>query len=416
VKYKPYNYILSLDIGGANTKISLLYIDYSKYIEESDEEEILKYKNILAKSEHLISKVEYFPFWQHKQDIFKDILWDIKKNIEKQIKEHYNKILKIKSDKEIKEESSKKISGQLEIGLNYFVVITITAELSDAFHTKYEGIKIICNCLESVFKSENTFLIDVNGKFLNIKESLGDYLSVSASNWVATSLVFGEGEKLGILLDMGSTTLDIIPIKDEKPVTIGKNDLDRLLNYELYYTGVLRPPISSIVKEVSFRNTICPISFEYFSNMADVYSILEKITEEQYTCETPDGRPKTKEYCYARLARILCADLDLVTKEELDEVAKYIARAHKELIKDAIYVAIENFIARFRIPLAMIRFNITGLGAYILEEALLELDVKPRQIYFKGLSDKEHILSTAICLGIVFIKEIIKEQVFQRKN
>ena len=252
-------------------------------------------------------------------------------------------------------------------------------------------------------------LINVNAEFISVKEALSDYLSVSASNWIATSLVFGERERLGILLDMGTTTLDLIPIKDGQPVTIGKNDVDRLINYELFYSGVLRPPIASIVKNVPFRDTLCPISFERFALMADVYLILGLITKQEYTCDTADGRGKTPHECYARLSRIICGDLNLITEKEIKEIAEYIYKAQKELIQDAIRKAINQFIRRFVIPISKIRFNVTGLGANILLiPALKILNIHENQIFYKGFTEKEHVLSTAICLGIVYLKHEVQ--------
>jgi probable H4MPT-linked C1 transfer pathway protein len=224
-------------------------------------------------------------------------------------------------------------------------------------------------------------------------------------------MVFGEREKLGILLDMGSTTLDLIPIKDGRPVTIGKTDVDRLLNYELLYTGILRAPIPSIVHSVPLRNTKCPISFERFAIMADVYRILGMITEEDYSCDTADGRGKTLEECYARVSRMVCGDLILITKEEIDEIASYIYQTQKNMVKDSISLAIDQFVRRFVIPTSKIKFNITGLGAnIIIIPVLKELYISDRQIVLKGLSKKEHLISSAIFLGVVFIKKLMEDR------
>ena len=46
-----------------------------------------------------------------------------------------------------------------------------------------------------------------------------------------------------------------------------------------------------------------------------------------------------------------------------------------------------------------------GLGATILLiPALIELDIPEKQIFIKQLSEKEHVVSTAICLGLVFLR------------
>jgi probable H4MPT-linked C1 transfer pathway protein len=283
--------------------------------------------------------------------------------------------------------------------------VTITAELSDAFSSKKEGITIICQQLQNAFNSQYLLLINVNAEFVTVQQALSDYLSVSASNWIATSLVFGEKERMGLLLDMGSTTMDLIPIKEGKPVAIGKNDVDRLIHHELYYTGVLRPPIPTIVNSVPFHDVLCPISFERFALMADVYMILGFISEQEYSCDTADGRGKSIEECYSRLARIICADSSLVTKEEMDRIAEHIYHAHMKMVQDIIWEAIHQILRRFEIPCSDIHFHVTGLGAKtLLIPALKEMNIHENQIFFKSLTEKEHVVSTAICLGLVFLR------------
>ncbi|MHA1728284.1 MAG: hydantoinase/oxoprolinase family protein [Promethearchaeota archaeon] len=386
-------FVLSLDIGGANTKVSLLFLDFNRYLETTEPQNIGYYKKILGSTEKLYSLTEYFPFWIKQQKNFHSLLKKIKNTAEKIIEETL-------------EYQNKKNKN-----LKYSIVATITAELSDAFNTKEEGIIFICNALKKIFDEKKIFIINIVGKFLTIKEAKADFLTVSASNWVATSLVFGEHEKLGILLDMGSTTLDLIPIKEGIPVTIGKSDTDRLLNNELLYTGVLRAPISSIVQTVPLRNSMCPISFERFAIMADVYKMLGKITEKQYACETADGRGIDIEHCYARLSRMVCGDPTLISKTELQEIAIYIYNAQKKMVKESIRMTINNFVRRFIIPVSKIRFNVTGLGAKnMLIPALKELDIPEKQLFYRGLSEEEHVLSTAICLGIVYIKKVMEDR------
>lgn len=429
-----FAFILSLDIGGANTKAALLFLDMEQYKNNTEIKNKERYKNILTACEVIHSETLYFPFWTKINNEFFVLLEKIKNTtndvISKFISErkpdvNYTEILdssrKFLRSPLLFRKKSKRNSNPLILrdsvkqtikkSIEYDIVITITAELSDAFNTKQEGIITICNNLESVFSKKNLKFINVNSEFVDIEEAKSNYLSVSASNWIATSLVLGEREKLGLLLDMGSTTLDLIPIKDGKPVTLGKNDVDRLLNSELFYTGILRPPVSTVVKTVPFRNSKCPISFEKFALMADVYLILGKITPEQYFCDTADNRGKSLDECYARLSRIVCGDPLIITKDELDIIAEHIYNTQKKIVKEAIRQVIDQFIRRFITPISKIRFNVTGLGSKILLlPALKELDIKDNQIFFKFLSEKEHVLSTAICLGIIYLRKILESK------
>ena len=75
-----YEFILSLDIGGANTKLSLLFLDFGKYLEETEEEDRHFYKSILASYENIYFSTIYFPFWMKQKKDFISVLKKIKKS------------------------------------------------------------------------------------------------------------------------------------------------------------------------------------------------------------------------------------------------------------------------------------------------------------------------------------------------
>ena len=73
-----------------------------------------------------------------------------------------------------------------------------------------------------------------------------------------------------ILVDIGSTTTDIIPIKNKEIISKGVTDYQRLKSNELIYLGVLRTPIQAVEKKKNLIN-------ENFANLSDVYRVLNKI-------------------------------------------------------------------------------------------------------------------------------------------
>ena len=132
----------------------------------------------------------------------------------------------------------------------------------------------------------------------------------AASNWHALARFacrFVSG-KVGLLIDIGSTTTDIIPLVDGQPRPRGWNDTDRLLAGELVYTGVGRTPICAITRSLPWRGQLCPVAAELFATAADAYVILDCIPEQTDATTTADGRPLIKEFARARLARMICAD------------------------------------------------------------------------------------------------------------
>lgn len=241
-------YILGVDIGGANTKAALLQIENDRFNKS-------------------FSYIEYFPFWEK---TLHDIPAMFVRVVEKLI-----------------------ILNNLVLRDVNFISITITAELSDAFQTKREGILTILNALEQIFEKEKMFFINNKNEFCSFDRVKSDPISVTAANWVSTSLFLGKFIPKCILIDAGSTTIDVIPILNSVPVSRGKNDVERLMNRELIYTGGLRATIPSITHFLPYKDKMVRISFEKFALVSDVHRILNNISEEEYINDTADNRSKT---------------------------------------------------------------------------------------------------------------------------
>src|SRR5918995_6746620 len=65
--------------------------------------------------------------------------------------------------------------------------ITMTAELSQAFRTKREGIAFVLDALESVFTPDRLHVYTVTGQFVTPQQARTQPLKVAASNWSATA-------------------------------------------------------------------------------------------------------------------------------------------------------------------------------------------------------------------------------------
>ena len=111
-----------------------------------------------------------------------------------------------------------------------------------------------------------------------------------------------------MLIDIGSTTTDLIPLGWDGPRTPARTDLDRLLRGEMLYSGVVRSPVCGVTQLVPYRNQQVPLALELFATMRDVYTVLGELPEDAGDLDTADGRPATKVAARRRLARMLCAD------------------------------------------------------------------------------------------------------------
>ncbi len=356
--------ILGLDIGGANTKAALLHLE-DKKIKES------------------YSYIEYFPFWE-------------------------------KTIQEIPEMLSRVIEHLFEKN-NYNVenidniAVTITAELSDAFQTKKEGILIILNALEKVFDKEKMKFITNTCKFINYDMAKSNYSLIAAANWASSALFLGKFIPSCILIDAGSTTIDVIPILNSTPVPQGKDDISRLINHELIYTGGLRATIPSITHHVPYKGKNVRVSFEKFALVSDVHRILNNITEEEYINETADNRSKVLENCYARLSRVICMDIETISKEELDLIANFIYQKQLDIIIKEIRAFMENLTVKFKEFNDNPEFVITGLSSdYLIRKPLQNLGFINIINYQELTNIPDNINSSAFAVAGALYNQISK--------
>ena len=81
---------------------------------------------------------------------------------------------------------------------------------------------------------------------------------------------------------------------------------------------------------------MCRVAAEYFTVMADVYLLLGYISSEGYTCVTPDGRAKSRQAAQERLARLICADGEMLNEEQVFKLARYLFEKQLQQLAEAL--------------------------------------------------------------------------------
>jgi (4-(4-[2-(gamma-L-glutamylamino)ethyl]phenoxymethyl)furan-2-yl)methanamine synthase len=204
------------------------------------------------------------------------------------------------------------------------VALTTTAELSDAFRTKREGVGFVLDAAEAALGGVELLAFTTAGEVIPVSEVRARAPEVAAANWLASALAVARVHPDALMVDVGSTTTDVVPISGGRVVARGRTDLDRLLAGELVYTGALRTNLAAIAPRVPVRGGLCPVASELFAVSADVHLILGHIELDAYTCPTPDGRPATAELARERVARLVCADAEQLASEEIDTIAAFL--------------------------------------------------------------------------------------------
>ncbi|MEM7542397.1 MAG: hydantoinase/oxoprolinase family protein [Pseudomonadota bacterium] len=189
--------------------------------------------------------------------------------------------------------------------------ITMTGELCDVFKDRREGVQmILAKFLPAVANAEHVRIFAGYSGWLSVDQEVTEdrLQAIASANWLALGAFASELVADGVLIDVGSTTTDIVPLKNGELVTAAQEDATRLAARELAYTGVVRTPIMAVCREVPFKGNSVPIASESFASMGDVYRLLDQLHLDDDLMETADGRGKDIESSAARIARMLGQD------------------------------------------------------------------------------------------------------------
>lgn len=236
------------------------------------------------------------------------------------------------------------------------VGVVITGELADCFPDKEAGLSFIMDAVSNAF--DEALFLESSGAFTKEKKR-----TIAAANWMASALIAGRDFGDCIFVDTGSTTTDIIPIKDVKPLA-AVTDFERLRRSELVYSGALRTNIVALLDAVEVSGVSSRISSELFAITADAYLVLGLISEKDYTCDTPDSAGKTKTDAMRRLARVVCADLNEIDEREIFSIAAQAMEKQLMDIADAICDVANRH--------GLNKIVACGLGEFIVKKAVEE--------------------------------------------
>jgi probable H4MPT-linked C1 transfer pathway protein len=248
--------------------------------------------------------------------------------------------------------------------------VTMTAELSRHFRMKRDGVAFVIGAVETAFPHDDIRVFAVDGCFLTPQAARLDPLRVSAANWAATARLVARQYPDALLLDIGTTSTDVIPIVRGEVVALGSTDPARLASGELLYTGALRTPVETLAPEVPVSVTLAGVletrltglAAEGFAVSGDVHLWRGDLLPHDYDCATPDGGPVTKAGAGDRLARAVCADREMLDDAAVSAIADALAAAQVERVRAAVMrVAARHAGLRTAV--------VTGLGSFIAARA-----------------------------------------------
>jgi probable H4MPT-linked C1 transfer pathway protein len=209
------------------------------------------------------------------------------------------------------------------------VAVTMTGELCDCFPTSRAGVLHILDAVAAAFPGTSAHVYRTDGRFAPLDEARRDAWPCAASNWLALATLAGQFAPAGsaLLVDVGSTTTDLVPLLDGVPIPSARTDPERLKAGELVYTGIRRTPACALLGVGG--------AAEFFATTHDAYLLLDRIAEDATNTDTADGRPATKGGAHYRLARMLCGDGETITRTATHALAKRLSLIQKHAIDRA---------------------------------------------------------------------------------
>lgn len=229
--------------------------------------------------------------------------------------------------------------------------VTMTGEMADVFRDRQVGVAAIAR--QTIQAADQVGCKDVqfycvDGHFLSLEETLADPDRVASANWHAMALwAARQIDSPALLIDVGSTTTDIIPILPGKVATKSKTDFDRLIASELVYIGGGRTPVCALVSQLPYRDTVVPVMREVFATTDDCALVLGWAEESMSDRMTCDGQPRTVAASINRLARMIGLDHRSVTLADARTLALATVKAASSRIAAAIDHHAETYRSRW---------------------------------------------------------------------
>ena len=282
---------------------------------------------------------------------------------------------------------------------NVRAAVTMTGELADGYPTRQAGVVEIVDSVESVFASASYY--QTSGQFVGAEVAKSRWLQTAAANWHATASWFAQNlsSDSGFIIDIGSTTTDVIPIQGGKPVGAASTDLERLTAGELVYTGIRRSPVCGIVREVELELQKVPLANEFFATIEDVYVVLGELAERECK-DTADGREQNKSNAAQRIARMVCTDVAEVGFDAVLEIARQVRDAQRSVITKAIQQVVSKYQQLDR------EFLVCGEGEFLALDLLSKLGMT-RVLRLSEMSNE----LTTDCAAAVAVRSLAERTV-----
>ncbi len=244
--------------------------------------------------------------------------------------------------------------------------VTMTGELADAFANRAEGVARIIAIMAAALPG--ALIYGGRAGWIAPAAASAHAPDIASANWHATAALLARHQPEALLIDMGSTTTDIIPIVAGQVAAIGYSDAERLASGELVYTGLTRAHPMAVAQRAPFAGRWTGLANEYFASMADARRILGDLPAGADQMPQPDGRGQSLPESIARLARMVGHDAADASPAAWRGLAAWFSESQLRQVQDGAFQVLSRGILDETAPIV-----IAGLGQAMVAEAARRL-------------------------------------------
>ena len=190
--------------------------------------------------------------------------------------------------------------------------VTMTGEMVDLFANREDGVRRIAAALTRALAdgagagSVHFFAGDAG--WCGAADVPARWEAIASANWLATARHAALRFATGVLVDIGSTTTDLVAFGAGRVLTPSRTDAQRLAAGELVYHGVVRTPLCALARRIAWRGTPHNVMNEFFATTADVYRLTGELDPAHDLQPSADNAAKDRAATRRRLARMIGLD------------------------------------------------------------------------------------------------------------
>lgn len=189
--------------------------------------------------------------------------------------------------------------------------VTMTGEMTDLFEHREDGVRRIATALSDALAPSSAGGLQFyggDGLWCGAGDAGLHWRRIASANWLATASHAAQVIAEGVLIDIGSTTTDLIAFRAGRVLGSSRNDTQRLATGELVYHGIVRTPLCALGPRITWQGRTLNVMNEFFATTADVYRLTGELDPAHDLHPSADNAAKDLPATRRRLARMIGSD------------------------------------------------------------------------------------------------------------